>query len=406
MKIRLGGPALISQHNREPANTGMVNQANLEVDYQLATSNQAFENALQVDGVKFQLWRKVNEGRLCSCKHTDDFEVPGNSEFSEFNHGSQDNDVTTVKVRGSWDRQREKPNAYGSELGVDIGKIKPDDASNKQVYKEYPGSDQKEIDAFLNGPLDARLLESGEGTTACGICFGTGYTNGYSLFNGVRYSFDALNVDGISKFSVDRDEHPFIFRTNTDGRGQYVQWKIELPLFTDAIVVLVRNNLVNADQMKVLVQDGNTWVPLTVEWLNSINSESRTILLRAVPNNIKEASLEFSHVEIILQQAEFKYTQIGQLQRTKSSTSVEPVMNTEFPIPPSIGEISESDVVVDYKYKKAWMITDTTDFKTSKNKVVNWNVSVRSLTSFDIPSLLKLSQLPEYEIAYNGLNED
>lgn len=409
MKIRLGGPAFISPHNREPANTGMVKHANQEVDYNLATANQAFENALQVDGVQFMLWRKTNEGRRCSCKRDTEALIPGDSAFGEYGRKPSkdlDHDVNTVRVRGSWDRQRRKPNAHGKELGVEIGKIQADDSSDKQEFRKYPSVDQKEIDAFLNGPLDSRLLEYGEGTTACGICFGTGYTNGYSLYNGVRITLDGLNVSNVSKFSLDRTAHPYLFKTNTDGRGQYVEWTIELPLFKEAIGVFVRDNLVSAQQMQIQVLDNGSWVPFDVNWLNAIAGQSRTVTLRVSVYSVSQSSIEFSHVEIILKQAEFKYTQVGQLQRSRTFTTAEPVMNTEFALPPSIGDVQESDVIVDYKYRKAWLITDTTDFKTSQQRLVNWSVNVRSLTSFDIPSLLKLSTLPDYQIAFNDLNQE
>jgi hypothetical protein len=407
MKIRLGGPALISKHNRIPANQGMVKQANLEVDYNLATANQAYENALQVDGVQFALWRKVNEGRRCSCRDNPSNNIPADSRFEEFSNTkpTESNDINTIKVRGSWDRQRRKPNAHGKELGVEIGTIKPDDASGKQEFKKYPSTDQQEINAFLNGPLDVSFLESGEGTTACGICLGTGFTNGYSLFNGVRITLDALNPAGLSKFSIDRNEHPFIFKTNTDGRGQYVEWQVELPLFKEAIAVLVRNNLVSARQMQIQVLDSGQWVTFDTNWLNNKGS-SKTVSLRVSVRQATDSSLEFSHVEIILKQAEFKYTQVGQLQRTRSFTSAETVLNTEFSLPPSIGNIEESDIIVDDKYEKAWLVTDITDFETSSKKVASWSVTVRSLTSFDIPSLLRLSKLPDYQIAFNRLNED
>lgn len=408
MRIRLGGPAFISKHNREPANTGMVNHANQEIDYNLATASEAYETALQVDGVQFQLWRRVNEGRRCSCKHNTEDLISADSSFEEFSSKRRevDNDINTVKVRGSWDKQRDRPNAHGKELGVDIGKIEPDDASGRQVFKKYGAVDQKEINAFLNGPLDASLLESGEGTTACGICFGTGYTNGYSLFNGVRITLDALNVNRLNKFSIDKNEHPFIFKTNTDGKGQYVEWNLELPLFVEAVAVLIRDNLVSANQMQIQVLDNGQWVPFNINWLNSVANQSRQVTLRVSVYDVTESHLNFSHVEIILRQAEFKYTQVGQLQRSRNFTSAETVMNTEFALPPSIGNVEESDIIVDDKYKKAWLVTDITDFETSAKRIVNWSVSVRSLTSFDIPSLLRLSKLPNYQIAFNSLNDE
>jgi hypothetical protein len=408
MKIRLGGPSLVTKHNRIPANESMIKHANQEIDYNLATSSEAYENALQVDGVQFALWRRVNEGRRCSCKDNPSNPIPADSRFEEFSRNKpvENNDVNTVRVRGSWDRQRQKPNVHGKELGVEIGLIKPDDASDKQVFKKYPSTDQQEINAFLNGPLDISFLGSGEGTTACGICFGTGFTNGYSLFNGVRITLDALNHSNVSKFSVDRTEHPFIFKTDTESRGQYVEWSVELPLFKEAIAVLVRNNLVSARQMQIQVLDATQWVAFDVNWLNKHIGSSLSLKLRVSVGQIAASHLEFSHVEIILKQAEFKYTQVGQLQRSRSFTSAEPVMNTEFALPPSIGNVEENDIIVDDKYEKAWLVTDVTDFKISSQKIANWSVTVRSLTSFDIPSLLRLSKLPDYQIAFNGLNED
>lgn len=408
MKIRLGSiPFKKETKDRIPNNQGMVEHANQELDYVVDTANQAYINALAVDGVEFMLFRKCKEGRMCTCKRGTEETVDVNSRFNEFDTPQPASQDMTIRTRGSWDRQNKKPNAFGKELGVEIGRIEADDGSDDQYVKQFPQTEQQEIEEFLQAPLDTRLLQGGDSTTACGICLGTGYTNGYSLYNGVRVTFDSINVTRSKSFTIDKEERPYSFKTSGDAVSQYVEWSWEVPrYFKEATAILVRNNLNSADGVQIVAKGGDDidFVPLTKYTIQQYKGQ--TIKLRVVPFNVTRSTVEFTHVEIILQFNDWPVTQVGQFQESSNQGAPEAVAELEFNFPPSIDKISNNDVIVEFKYNKAWILNGVTDLQTAKFRVLNWTGSGRSLTTFDILSLLKLSRYNNYSISWDGLEGD
>lgn len=406
MRIRLGGyPIVPGYKDRIPNNQGMPDHVEQEIDYIVNSANQSYINALETDGVEFMLWRKTREGRRCTCKHANTETTNIDSRVSEFN--ATPTKSGGIKVRSSWDRQEVKPNIHGKELGVEIGLIDPEDGSGKQQVKKYPSIDKEEIDAFLNNPLSNRLLNSGEGTTACGICFSTGYTNGFSLYHGDRVTFDTLNTSRISGFSIDSSERPYVFRTNAEQKGQYVEFEWETPNnFNKVLAVLVRDNLSPASGFTLLVEDADEFVPLTKEYLNGLKNNSRRIKFRVVTNYTKSVKLSFTHVEFTYLYTNLDKTQIGQLSTAVNYSTPESTSTTEINLPPSIDFVDNEDIIYEMKYHKIYTITDITDLKTSKHRVMNWTAQCRSLSSFEVKSLLKISMQPNYGLSYNGLNID
>lgn len=407
MRIRLGAPTFSAEYkDRIPNNEGLTDHVNTEIEYNLRQANKAYENALAADGVDLMLWRKTRaEGRRCTCKHAEDSTETQGSRFTDNDTPGPEN--SSIRVRGSWDDRNTKRNFHKETLGVDLGRITPDDFSGRQQIKDFPSVDQEEISAFLNGPIDTRSLQGGDSTTACGICLGTGFSSGYSLSNGVRLTFDTLNLSKDRGFTIDKTTRPFVFKTSGEAANQYLEWEFELPsYFIDTVNIQVRNNLSPAQNLRLLIGRNGSYTPATKQAINNLQGTAGKYTLRVEPFEPESRNLEFTHVELVLQFAPWIKTQIPQLQSTSSYASPETINNMELHLPPSVAKVSNEDIVFEYKYNKAWVVTDTTDLQTAKKQILDWTLQVKSLATFDVRSLVKISKVPEYGVSFDGLRGD
>lgn len=404
MRIRLGAPyKTITNKSLIPANEGMTAHVNQEIDYNLTSANKSYENALEADGVSILLWRKTMEGRRCTCKDS----IPNENtsgKASEFNTNQEN---SQIRVRGSWDRRDRKSNFHKETLGVDIGSITPDDFSGKQEVTNFPSRDIDEISAFLNGPLDARALQSGEATTACGICFGSGWTNGYSLYRGTRLTFDSLNITRKKGFRLEKGKRPVSFVSSVDTDRSFVEWEFELPsFFIDTVNVQIRNNLSPVSDLKILIGQNGNFSEANKNTVNALKGQPGIYTLRVEPFNSPDREYEFTHIELVLQFSPWIKTQVPQLQSTTSFATPETLHTMEINLPPSVDKVSNEDIIYDDKYYKTWVITDTTDLQTANRKILNWSLQAKSLATYDIRSLMKVSKVPDYGVSFDGLNGD
>lgn len=406
MRIRLGSSYKESTNkNLIPNNEGMTEHVNREIEYNMTSSNKAYENALAADGVNILLFRKTEEGRRCTCKNSEPSSETTGGMYDEYKDKSQEN--TSIRVRGSWDNNNRQKNFHKETLGVDIGKITADDYSGRQEIANYSSTDQDEIEAFLNGPLDNRALQGGEGTTACGICFGTGFTNGLSLYRGIRMTFDTLNSTRKKFFSIDKGHRPYSFTTSSESVGQFVEWEFELPsFFLDVLSVQVRNNLSPASGVRLLIGRNGEFNLATKSYIKTLVGQPGKYTLRVEPFEAKQRNTVFTHVELSLQFSKWIKTQIPQLQSTTSYATPETLYNMQINLPPSVDKVGNEDIIVDYKYQKAWIITDITDLKTARNQILDWTLQTKSIATFDIRSLVKVTMDPTYALNFDGLQGD
>lgn len=399
MRIKLGPQIPIpAAKSRIPNNEGMSESASQEIEYMAQSANQSYTNALAVDGVDFMLWRRKNEGHRCTCKTKEIVADESGTRYEEYSEKKPGEE--TIRVRGSWDRRNNEQNIWGQELGVDVGKVVADDNSGEQKITNLEEIDKDEVEAFLNGPVNPSLLSSGENTTACGICFSTGFSNGYSLFKGQRLVLDSVNVVNSRGVLIDRDTRPFTFKF-VDDRG-FVEWRLRLPKYIMAgVSANVRNNLSPVQNVNAKIKTENSdWQPLSKATIAQYAGQLVDI---RVERNVNETK-NFTHVEIVLQFSAWDKTQVPQLSSGGGGNAPESTYNVELNLPPSIPDIDSGDVIFDYKYKKTWRISDYTDYKTSQNTILSWTVNVRSLTTMDTLSLLKTTLEPTYGLAFSGLD--
>ena len=204
MKTRIGSRHSISGRNSTPANNrSLTKSAKLAINQLVSRANDRHANAMAVDGVEFLLWRKQNAGMFCTC-HGDnqrDTSVSTIQDNANVDPPSvddlADNDSTTFGIISLRDDQQaaKEEEGYGEKIyrftndGADLtdayidadGEFdSPDDFGAEEVDEylaSFSSSQSPDEAARLNRSAAAMLL--GGKNTPCGICFSTGWTEGY-----------------------------------------------------------------------------------------------------------------------------------------------------------------------------------------------------------------------------------
>jgi hypothetical protein len=431
MGLRISGGPNRGIRNAAPRNYGRANKyfsVQDQVDNIIGRANEQYIEALNVDGVQFQYWHRTTEGRYCTCQNPTAEQAPhlqnmGDRTNTDANNqqgdGSSlpdsDGSPVSFKVRGARDR-REVVDTVNLEnvLGVTVGD-NADGNQTKEINNDL-GSDASltkamDDDAFVRMGSDAGILFGGE-RTQCGICFGTGYVGGYSLFCGKREIFDASGTYDFSlfKFSLDNKQNPAVFRSATDSTA-YVQWTYELPTyFIGCTMIHVRDNVKSVANSQVLYQivgSSAPFAPLTIDFVNSCKGVPTKLLLRVGPAQSKlEVPWQFTHMEFVLQFDEWPKMQIAALGETTNFGVFNSLITTSMMLPPNLPQASKEDVIYEFKYNDLWKVTTATDSQTAKLQVMAWNVDTRIIQDFEQLALLRLSAQRSFEMDYSGLKNE
>jgi len=415
--------------NQAPRNYGRATKymsVQKQVDATVSRANAQYTEALAVDGVAFQYWHRCTEGKYCTCQHPsaesliqnenagDSISLTDNNTSADANTLPDSNgSVISFRVRGNRQR-RESINTVdlNNILGVTVG-----DNKDGPVTKEYNEDTDEDAallksaddDAFLRMGSDAGILFGGE-KTQCGICFGTGYVNGYSLFLGKREIFDASGTYPytMKKFYLNAKNAPYSFEAPVDNTA-YVEWLYELPMyFVNCASFVARDNTKSIKNVSILFKiDGtnNAFAPLTLAFLNSRAGQKTVLRLRLGPTvNGLEGLFVFTHLEIVFQYNNWPYMQMAALGETTNFGVFNSLITTSLTLPPSLPASSKEDVVYDFKYNNLWKLTTVTDAQTSKLQVMGWNADARIIQDFEQLSLLRLTNARNFELAFGSLN--
>lgn len=419
MKTRIGSRRSISGRKSTPANNrALTNGAQLRINELVSRANDRHANALAVDGVEFLLWRKQKAGAFCTCygenqRDSSVATVQDNEDGAPTTIDDlAENDSTKFGIVSLRDDQRAEKEAegYGEKIyrfSDDAGAVEdayvdadaefdaPDEFGSEEVDEylaSYAAAQAPDEAARLNRSAAAILL--GGKNTPCGICFSTGWTEGYQLQNGRRYTLDATNVEDAGGFSIDIGSRPNLFSGYT-GTPAAV-FTLDLPkYFKKCLIVRVFNNLQLAVGLKVEVQwpSSGTWVPLTAHGLNMRrNMDNRATKIRVLvnPDYPQEYNTVFTHVEIVL---EYTVRPVGQMPNIESAETwelLEATTQTNIEWPATIGDMEFGSIVVDGKYKRAWRIISVTPQRTARGQVFSVETAAQKLQLFEPVALLNL----------------
>ena len=398
----------VSQHN-----AGRGNAAQLEIDWSVSRAQAQLIEAMKVDGVELQYWKRVDEGNYCSCSFG--LRYSGGSSIGQtVVNNDQTNtqpaipnlpasqNESEVVVRGIWTEDEPPLQTKVLDTVVDPNPVQFKDLRNQTEKDQPTGIDE----AFYEAPEDFDII-SGLESTQCGICLGTGKTNPYALIGGRREVFDSFAAKHNAGFALDTSDRPFSWKTPQD-TDSYVEFSYTLPTyFKRCLNYSVRNNTKAVRDLKIFYQivgSNDPWQLLSRDWVNSRNGVPTTVNLRVQPIvQSLDGTLTFTHFEIIWQFSEFPKAQVGEMSVAANAQIRETVMSSSFTLPPTIEEVTKNDVFYDEKHNNMWMVTDYTGDMTAKRQVLNWTVSVRKMQPYEQRALLQIVKERFFEISFSGL---
>lgn len=430
MKTRIGSSPRSLRRTLLSDNARLVKPAQERIDNILARANNRHDNALRVDGVELTLWRMQNAGLLCTCYSTtsdansistnnssDDVTIPtsGGSGSSVQVEVDEEGEVeVTSRIDYTHDgtnfsvvslRDDRQARTKGAQRDI----LEDEDFAASPTQKYFPQTGTSDIhfddeDAEHNAPhqsdmnaldIDAEFEEfdfggesdddkarlvrsveallSGGESNPCGICFSSGWTEGYQLFNGRRVVLTTLDFDSTGGFIVDHNVRPSLFKGASSATP--VQWTVDFPgYFYSVLRVEAWNNLSQISNIKVMAKFKGTdeFVLLTPSVLFARSGMDNTdTIIQAAPvdNDVSSvAQVLFSHVEIIFELAPKIIGQIPQVEIAETFEYYEALIQTNVEWPSRVSSISTGSVVIDSKHKRAWRIVSVNQNKTADSK--------------------------------------
>lgn len=438
MKTRIGSAPRNFRKQLASDNRRLVRPAMERLDQVIARANDRHEQALAVDGIELTLWRRQNAGLLCTCHSNDDPNsitpniqssdlTEGDTNFStdvvetgidsrgksqvttRIQSGGTDDEFSIISLQDSRRHQIaddvlpyledeefaeiENQSYFPREDGVDyeierdadfdLDSSSPFFRSEDLQNQSVPPESDDEA-ARLRRSLDA-ILSGGESVT-CGICFSSGWTEGYQLHNGRRIVLTTLDVTSLGGFIIDNSTKPNLFRGN--GSSQPATWNVNFPTFIHSVVrISAWNNISNISSVEVWAKfkDATDFVRLTASVLNGRSGMDNTgTIIQVRPDRrIQQdasSSIFFTHIELIIELTPKLIGQIPQVEIAETFEFQEAIIQTNVEWPARITDISYGSVVVDQKHKRAWRVVSVALNKTSDSKIFSVETQVMLLT--------------------------
>lgn len=401
-----------------PENTGIGWIAQTRINNIVGRANQRLINALKVDGVPLTLWTKTQTGYPCTCCKpegvTSGLLAAAVQNTPTTNNFYTDPEATNlpspteqkykvIRMRGEdlvndaqediWSNLINPVNKNITpevnetfplnEVQVNLNQNQDDDLITPNV-NSLEGQEEFgdfELDSFFAGG-DSGAVFGGD-KTACGVCFTSGWTQGYTLVNGKRIVLDASGEVPFSLQGADliSSTYPSSFKLPLNNQGVY--WQIELPVFSQQWVnVRARNNLKAAPNVLIEYTDSietPTWQTLTLDVLNSTsNVGTRVWYIRARRDpSANQIDVIFTHLELMVITSDPIPSQTPNFTYNTDFNQYDAIVNTQFDIAPTIAMIPRESVFSDNKYGLFWKVTNVTPQMTSGQQVFGFTVDAR-----------------------------
>ncbi len=402
-----------------PENTGIGWIAQTRLNGLVARANQKLINAMKVDGVPLTVWVKTQTGYPCTCCASDKV-TSGLLSSSVENAQSTNHFYTDLDASALPDPTEQKFKAVRlksvdlvNDISDPIWASLANPTSNKIITPEInetnqlnqgvqvnlnqnedldifvPNANQVEgqseygdfeLDDFFAGG-DSGAVFGGD-KTACGICFTSGFTQGYSLLNGQRIVLDASGSVPFSLQGADliSSTYPNSFNLPVNNTGVF--WQLELPVFCkEWINVRARNNLKPAQWVIIEYSlDAVNWNLLTLDILNGTsNSYTRLWYIRARrdPAATQVSQVTFTHLELMVITSDPIPSQTPNFSYNTDFNQYDAIVNTTFDVAPTVNMIPRESVFSDNKYGLFWKVIDITPQMTSGQQIFGFTVNAR-----------------------------
>ena len=343
-----------------PTNEGVARNAEMRKLHLASSQNRKQENAISVDGVKSWVWIRQQAGHICSCQKNVGLET---------NEEMYDDDPFVVSL------QDEADNAYHSVL----------DKMHEHTYNEniLDGDDLEEIGN------DASLI-SGNDKSVCGICLGTGWTEGYRLNNGTRLLGIVEDAKLGNNVSINKDRRPL---SCSGINGSTIEWTFKVPQGIKNILHFALHNNCNLIPCQFKING----LDYTDNLLKQFQGKEVTI--QCIP---LKSSWEVTHLDIWLSFADL-LIDYPLVQRDSDFQFFEALQTIDFEVPGSVPYVDRETLVAEEKYGELWKVSSATPQMTAERLLIKTAVSARLVQNNELLHYLNYITNPFKVYNYQSL---
>lgn len=368
-----------------PSNVGLAMIAKNRIQQAVGMQNARHIEALKVDGVDLQIWLKNYSGQLCSCgtKHLNN--------DSTNNDSNSLNPFEDMTVEENW----ENPCQYNEGQ---------QNYSNYKDFKTEETLDEDLITRYAEN-YDNSLIFGGD-KTPCGICYGTGYKEGYQLYNGKRYVLDYYDEPETFGFLVERT-YPVSYVSKYNSNN-YIIWKFKAPtFFKEYLGVRVRNNIEMCSNYTLQISfDGISYVKYTDDLVKEHNNKETTIYLKVIPYDLENAKdFRITHIEVFYQLGDYVKGDFPALAQTENFELFEALQVTSIELAGDVAYLDRECVIGEPKSGNVWKITSLTPHMTSDRQIFKNELELRMIQNSENLYLLNLINKPYITLNYRGLEQ-
>jgi len=405
--------------NLIPQNRGLAQRAQEKVDQLANTVGRKTVESIRVDGHPIRLWNRQPRGGIpCSCAASDPRRVP--DELSPLTPGlapgMPENTPSNLDAVFDDASRRVTPGS-GLQLKLRNSSVlnMRDEAEVPLPEPEIPTAGSPELDAspltdqsvhvdpefddMITGDFaDLLGLVSGD-VKVCGLCYGTGFVDGYRYSAGQRIVLESrclgtnttMYLNGVD---VDESAKPNVFRCNLP--NQFVVWKTELPAFIECEGIRVMNNTADVTdafliEFQPLGISGWFSVP-DPSWINMLAGS--WVQFRVSPRNgsLDDAIQVFTHVDIVLRQRDQIYAQMPQIERMLNLDSTEALINTDFEIEPTVSTVYRESLIEYPRRGLLFRITSVVNAETAKGILYGIKGNMRVVQPMEKTNAIRLGE--------------
>src|SRR6266481_251412 len=455
MQIRIGRGYKDWARAISPTNIAMGKLAQQRVDNLVSAQNARHEVAIGVDGTDCYVFIKQRAGLTCTCQtqtvidsthtildilnshtHNDPTNAPQNvANEAPLRNGDNKYRVFRVQdpdILGTIDAQENSNfNNYANTKKTlkDVAKLKSERVYIKQCDRQDEELERERLEALDNildmaevanddptiDPQNAALqrqeglshLFGGEGTQ-CGICFGNGYVNGYSLYGGTRIILETQTAI-LTNAVIEADNSPAKFALSS-ASNSIVSWNVVLPTYFMSVPsIIVRDNLKFALNyiIEIKTSDSMVFVPLTTPYLltrQGMNNMA-VIRVRCASSGVGQI-LRFTHVELNIMLTTLPKVNWSTLEKNIDFQNYDVLQTLSgIEITSKIPNLDRECVIVETKYNSAWHVTSVETKLTAHKESFNTTLSIRLIQNYEQKYALNSIRGVSNEIPFAGIQQ-
>lgn len=393
-------PIVSKSNNRVlPANSRTVDVARQALADIIPVQQRRYHNAFLVEGFECQVYNALTQGLVCSCQGHAKATAKLLDEEGKMPFAKQNEMLTGMSFKVNLYGNRSAPR---DDVRADINLSPPFRAGlvnegPKSVNTTQPTMSvvtQDASNAFAddltvedefgsNGPnhsLDDRFgdFDSGSlgslGDTACGVCFGRGYVNGFALLGGWRQVFttqwETKSVDGT--IEINKLPHAFFARS--------VKFTAVLPRGMKSVDrICVWNNTKPVSDAVVKIDR---------------EALSYEVLDRKFDGQVHELEVAFAdltdwtHLEVQVDTGNEARLEFPRLTKGFDANKLDGLESIQINMSPIVPYVTMRDVVFESTFGKGFVLTSAQLWNSEQRKVLGWDCQARVIQPNEILNLL------------------